>query len=133
MHMRSSVTVYGTFFARQSVRVQNSQPKKMLTLRRRLNYFVKEYLILDHIGIDHVLGYWRGSLESPKNVLFLKYEHLKNKIMFYVKRMVQFMSCPFFLEEEDKGMVQKIIDLCSFENLSKLEVNRSGQLHPYLI
>ena len=43
------------------------------------------------------------------------------------------MGYPFSLEEEDKGMVQKIIDLCSFENLSKLEVNRSGQLHPYLI
>lgn len=54
--------------------------------------------------------------------------------MFYVKRMVGFMGYSFSLEEEDKGMVQKIIiDLCSFENLSKLEVNRSGQLHPYLI
>ena len=47
--------------------------------------------------------------------------------------MAKFMGYPFSLEEEDKGMVQKIIDLCSFENLSKLEVNRSGQLHPYLI
>lgn len=43
------------------------------------------------------------------------------------------MGYPFSLEEEHKGMVQKIIELCSFENLSKLEVNRSGQLHPYLI
>lgn len=54
--------------------------------------------------------------------------------MFYVKRMAEFMGYSFSLEEEDKGMVQKIIiDLCSFENLSKLEVNRSGQLHPFLI
>lgn len=47
--------------------------------------------------------------------------------------MAKFMGYPFSLEEEHKGMVQKIIELCSFENLSKLEVNRSGQLHPYLI
>ena len=25
---------------------------------------------------DHVLGYWRASLESPKRILFLKYEDL---------------------------------------------------------
>ena len=36
------------------------------------------------------------------------------------------MGYPFSLEEEDKGVVQKIIDLCSFENLSSLVVNKSG-------
>ena len=41
--------------------------------------------------------------------------------------MVQFMGYPFSFEEEDKGVVQKIIDLCSFENLSNLEVNKSGK------
>ena len=35
--------------------------------------------------------------------------------------MAKFMGYPFSLEEEHKGMVQKIIELCSFENLSKLE------------
>ena len=37
------------------------------------------------------------------------------------------MGYSFSLEEEKEGMVQKIIDLCSFENLSNLEVNKSGQ------
>ena len=36
------------------------------------------------------------------------------------------MGYPFSLEEEDKGVVQKIIELCSFENLSSLVVNKSG-------
>ena len=78
---------------------------------------------------DHVLGYWKSSLEFPKKVLFLKYEDLKNEAVFYVKKMVEFMGYPFSLEEEDSGMVQKIIELCSFENLSKLKVNKSGPLH----
>ncbi|KAF3946549.1 hypothetical protein CMV_027196 [Castanea mollissima] len=75
---------------------------------------------------DHVLGYWRASLESPKKILFLKYEDLMNDTVYWVKEMAMFMGYPFSLEEEDKGAVQKIIDLCSFENMSSLEVNKSG-------
>ena len=84
---------------------------------------------------DHVLGYWRASLEFPERILFLKYENLKNEPVFYVKEMAKFMGYPFSLEEETKGMIENIVDLCSFENLSKLEVNKSGWLHgrPYLI
>ena len=74
---------------------------------------------------DHVLGYWRASLESPKRILFLKYEDLKNETIYWVKTIAKFMGNPFSLEEEDKGVVQNIINLCSFENLSSLEVNKS--------
>jgi hypothetical protein len=28
---------------------------------------------------DHVLGYWKESLENPQNVLFLKYEEMKEQ------------------------------------------------------
>lgn len=81
---------------------------------------------------DHVLGYWKASLESPERILFLKFEDLKKEALFYVKKMADFMGFPFSLEEEEKGMVQKIVDLCSFQNLSELEVNKSGHLHGYL-
>ena len=75
---------------------------------------------------DHLLAYWRASLESPEKILFLKYEDLKNETIYWVKRMARFMGYPFSLEEEDKGVLQKIIDLCSFENLSNMEVNKIG-------
>ena len=75
---------------------------------------------------DHVLGYWRASLESPERILFLKYEDLKNDIVYWVKEMAQFMGYAFSMEEEEKGVVHKIINLCSFENLSSLDVNKSG-------
>ena len=41
--------------------------------------------------------------------------------------MTKFMGYSFSLEEENERMVQKIIDLCSFENLSNFEVNKSGR------
>ncbi|WCJ18007.1 Cytosolic sulfotransferase 18 [Euphorbia peplus] len=74
---------------------------------------------------DHVLAYWKTSLEFPDRVLFLKYEDLKNDGCFYVKKMADFMGCPFSVEEEKQGTVEKIVKLCSFENLSNLEVNKS--------
>jgi hypothetical protein len=75
---------------------------------------------------DHVLGYWRASLESPEKVLFIKFEDLKNETEYWIKKLAQFIGYPFSLEEEDKGMVQKIKNLCDFENMSSLEVNKNG-------
>lgn len=74
---------------------------------------------------NHVLGYWRASLESPERILFIKYEDLKNETIYYVKKMAEFIGHPFSIEEEVNGVVQNIINLCSFKNLSSLEVNQS--------
>ena len=73
-----------------------------------------------------MLGYWRASLESPERILFLKYEDLKNETIYWVNEISQFIGYPFSLKEEEKRVVQKIINLCSFEKLSSLEVNTSG-------
>ncbi|XWS47908.1 hypothetical protein CRYUN_Cryun13aG0026400 [Craigia yunnanensis] len=75
---------------------------------------------------DHVLGYWKGSLENPEKILFLKFEDLKKDPLVVVKRLAEFLGQPFSLEEETKGVVQEIIRLCSFESLSNLEVNRTS-------
>uniref|UniRef100_A0A5B6ZCY8 Sulfotransferase n=1 Tax=Davidia involucrata TaxID=16924 RepID=A0A5B6ZCY8_DAVIN len=75
---------------------------------------------------DHVLGYWKASLECPDRVLFLKYEDMKSEPLVHVKRLAEFIGQPFSLEEENEGVVHKITDLCSFENLSNLEVNKTG-------
>ncbi|KAM4114749.1 hypothetical protein ACJW30_04G092900 [Castanea mollissima] len=66
---------------------------------------------------NHVLG-----------ILFIKYEDLTNETIHYVKKMNEFMGYPFSLEEEVNGVVQNIINLRSFENLSSLEVNQSGPM-----
>ncbi|XVF54459.1 hypothetical protein PTKIN_Ptkin05aG0181800 [Pterospermum kingtungense] len=79
---------------------------------------------------EHVLGYWKASLESPERILFLKYEDLKNNTSFGVKRLAEFTGYRFSLEKEKRGVVEKIIGLCSLENLKSLEVNKSGQHRP---
>ncbi|XP_039013451.1 flavonol sulfotransferase-like [Hibiscus syriacus] len=75
---------------------------------------------------DQVLGYWKASSEFPENILFLKYEDLKEQPLAVVKRLGEFLGYPFSLEEENKGVVEDIVKLCSFENLSNLEVNRKS-------
>ncbi|KAF4393340.1 hypothetical protein CsatB_010000 [Cannabis sativa] len=79
---------------------------------------------------DHVLGYWKESLEKPEKVLFLKYEDLKEDIEVHVKKIGEFIGCPFSEEEEKKGVIGEISQLCSLKNLSDLEVNKSGKFMP---
>lgn len=76
---------------------------------------------------DHVLGFWKASLERPEKILFLKYEELMKKTVFYVKRTAEFMGYPFSLEEEKEGKIQSIVEFCSFEKLSNLEINKTGK------
>ncbi|CAO2830169.1 unnamed protein product [Amaranthus hypochondriacus] len=77
---------------------------------------------------DHVLSYWNYSLENPNKVLFLKYEDLKEEPKLYVKKLGEFWGCPFSMEEEKNGVIEDIIKLCSFDNLSNLNVNKNGKL-----
>lgn len=75
---------------------------------------------------DHVMEYWKASLECPEKFLFLRYEELKKDPFFHVKRLGEFLGHGFSAEEVEAGEVSKIVDFCSFEKLSNLEVNKSG-------
>ncbi|XP_021290754.1 flavonol sulfotransferase-like [Herrania umbratica] len=75
---------------------------------------------------EHVLGYWNASLEHPERILFLKYEDMMKETAPYAKKIAEFLGCPFSSEEERGGRIQEIIEFCSFENLSNLEVNKAG-------
>ncbi|KAK1422375.1 hypothetical protein QVD17_25459 [Tagetes erecta] len=79
---------------------------------------------------DHILGYWKASLSRPKRFLFLKYEDMKEDPTSNVKRLAEFIGRPFTIEEEKANVIEKIITLCSFENLSNLDVNKSGKHRP---
>ncbi|XP_021286250.1 flavonol sulfotransferase-like [Herrania umbratica] len=103
------------------------RPKELppLSLQEAFELFCQG---ISHYGPywDHVLGYWNGSLETPTKILFLKYEDLKKEPLAVVKRLAEFLGHPFSLEEESMGVIQEIVRLCSFENLSNLEVNRTS-------
>ena len=76
---------------------------------------------------DHVLGFWKASLESPHKILFMKYEDLKNDAMFQVKRLAEFLGFPFTEEEEKQGLVEEIIRFCSIDNMKSLKGNIDGK------
>ncbi|KAL4574662.1 hypothetical protein LXL04_021498 [Taraxacum kok-saghyz] len=74
---------------------------------------------------DHILEYWKASQERPNKFLFLKYEDLKKDTTRNVKRLAEFVGYPFSIEEGESGVVENIINLCSFENMRNLQVNKS--------
>ena len=112
------------FSNKLSPKGMEASPMKEIHLRDAFEFFCEGLSIFGPYW-DHVLGYWRASLESPERILLLKYEDLKNETIYWVKEIAQFIGYPFSLKGEEKSVVQKIINLCSFEKLSSLEVNTS--------
>ncbi|KAH0863936.1 hypothetical protein HID58_081147 [Brassica napus] len=76
---------------------------------------------------ENVLSYWRGSLEDPEHILFMRYEEMKSEPAAQVKRLAEFLGCPFTEEEEEGGSVDKILELCSLRSLSSMEINKTGK------
>ncbi|XP_021855355.2 cytosolic sulfotransferase 5-like [Spinacia oleracea] len=81
---------------------------------------------------EHVVGYWKQSLEQPNKVLFLKYEDLKENPSAQLKKMAEFVGIPFSTQEENEGVIKEIIELCSIHKLRDLEVNKSGLLSKFV-
>ncbi|XP_054776051.1 cytosolic sulfotransferase 5-like [Prosopis cineraria] len=64
--------------------------------------------------------------KSPDKVMFLRFEELKSKPVEVLKDLAEFMGYGFSQEEEDGNVVIDILKLCSFESLSSMEVNKTG-------
>ena len=59
---------------------------------------------------DHVLGFWKASLESPDKILFLKYKEIKKEPHVHAKKLAVFMGVPISAKEEETGVVEKIVN-----------------------
>ncbi|KAL1332224.1 hypothetical protein HN51_061070 [Arachis hypogaea] len=79
---------------------------------------------------DHMLGYWNQGMKSlnKKKIMFIKYEEIKMNPLLVLKELAEFLGFPFSREEEALGVVEDILKLCSFDNLSNLEVNTNGKM-----
>lgn len=76
---------------------------------------------------EHMLGYWKASLSNPEKVLFFTYEEMKNDITSHLKKLASFLGYRFTEDEEKEGIIQGLADLCSFEKMKELEVNKVGK------
>lgn len=76
---------------------------------------------------DHVLGYWHAHLAKPDKVLFFRYEEMQRDPAAHVRRLATFVGCPFSSREEEDGVVDAIVKMCSFEHMRGLEASKSGK------
>ncbi|CAN6323006.1 unnamed protein product [Urochloa humidicola] len=77
---------------------------------------------------EHYLEYWRQSMERPQQILFLRYEEIVSDPVEVVKKLAGFFAVPFTEEEERGGIPEEVVRLCSFETLSGLEHNQTGDV-----
>ncbi|KAL5737148.1 hypothetical protein ACOSQ2_031936 [Xanthoceras sorbifolium] len=75
---------------------------------------------------DHMLGYWKASLEKPDKILFLKYEDLQEDIISCLKKVPAFLGCPFTDEEETRGKVMEAEKLGESSGLMTFKFNQSS-------
>ncbi|KAF7129939.1 hypothetical protein RHSIM_Rhsim10G0059200 [Rhododendron simsii] len=81
---------------------------------------------------DHVLGYQKESLERPEKFFFITYEELKSDPNVHVKRLAEFLGCPFVGEDMEE-QVEEVVRSCSIETLKKHEVNNSSVVPSWTI
>ncbi|TKW18997.1 hypothetical protein SEVIR_5G469300v4 [Setaria viridis] len=77
---------------------------------------------------EHCLEYWRESIACPNRILFLKYEDMMLEPVKYVIRLAAFLGFPFNIKEEEDGIPEEVVRLCSFDKLSSLDTNQTGEL-----
>ncbi|XP_010537408.1 PREDICTED: cytosolic sulfotransferase 16-like [Tarenaya hassleriana] len=102
---------------------EKSEDGEMSGLEESFDMFCKGVSVYGPY-LDHVFGYWKAKQENPKKIMFLKYEEMRANPIPYVKRLAEFMGYGFTEEEEAKGNVERVVNLCSFETLKNLKTNK---------
>ncbi|CAN6253761.1 unnamed protein product [Urochloa humidicola] len=75
---------------------------------------------------DHMAGYWKESVARPEEVMFLRYEDLKEDAVGCVRRLAEFLGCPFTGEEVAGGVPEAVVALCSMDRMRSVQANMDG-------
>ncbi|KAF7130246.1 hypothetical protein RHSIM_Rhsim10G0058600 [Rhododendron simsii] len=86
-----------------------------------------EGVVVDGPYFEHVLGYHKESLERPEKFFFITYEELKSDPNIHVKRLAEFLGCPFVGEDMEE-QVEEVVRSCSIETLKKHDMNNSSDV-----
>ncbi|MBA0551869.1 hypothetical protein Golob_022728, partial [Gossypium lobatum] len=97
----------------QDLALLRSRVQPPLTLEEAFELFCK--------GVSHYGQFWDHVLD------------VKKKPLECVRKVAEFLEIPFTPDEENNKIVKEIVELCSFENLSNQEVNKSDVLLATLI
>ncbi|KAJ1700713.1 hypothetical protein LUZ63_000492 [Rhynchospora breviuscula] len=65
---------------------------------------------------------------SPEKILILKYEEMLKDPIDGVMMLANFIGHPFSEKEVKNGVVEKIVEFCSFNKLKELDVNNGGDI-----
>lgn len=110
----------------------NNKDERTLSIDESFNRFCQG---ISHYGPfwEHALEAWNAHLKNPDRVLFLKYEDLKKDDKHYIRKIAEFIGCPFSAQEEENGSVEKTSKLCSFENLREAKANQEGSINNNMV
>ena len=75
---------------------------------------------------DQVLGYSKQIKKNPHEVLFLRYKEMKDEPYWQLRLLAYFVVTPYSKEEENSGLIDQIVSICSFESMTKVDVNKTG-------
>uniref|UniRef100_A0A0E0LA17 Sulfotransferase n=1 Tax=Oryza punctata TaxID=4537 RepID=A0A0E0LA17_ORYPU len=85
------------------------------------------YMTPDMARRSH-LSYWYASTEISDNVLFLRYEELLRDLAGNVQELARFIRLRSPKAEEEAGIVEAIVELCSLDNTRGFEANKTGYI-----
>ncbi|KAJ1258533.1 hypothetical protein BS78_10G082600 [Paspalum vaginatum] len=126
LHAPPDVLVSGWIFTRKAQEAGGEgKESSSYTLQEAFDLFC-EGRCVNGPHWQHALEYWAESLERPGKVLFLRYEEMVREPASNLRKLAAFMGCAFSREEEDAGVVDAIVELCSLPKLKAMGVNRNG-------
>jgi len=76
--------------------------------------------------------YWKESVARPGEVMLLRYEHLKEDAVGTLRRLAEFLCCPFADEEVASGVPKVVAALCGLDRM-KMRPGQSRRLQHFVL